>query len=125
MPAVTPLNPNKTGINSLVLDESRETQKSRNFLDKLAFEVGDVNLGPTNYKFLRDKPLQKLPDEYRVVFDLFLIKKLYNGNIFKLSGYVNIDPTLFKGSLFGGIRDDFSEGVLLYQTMKAIFNQKA
>jgi hypothetical protein len=120
---IIPLNPNKTGINSLILDNSKQVQESKLFLDKLAFEQGDVNLGPTDYKFLRDKPLQKLPDEYRVVFDLFLIKKLYNGLVFKLSGYVNSDPTLFKGPLFGSIRDDFSEGVLLYNTMDAILNQ--
>ncbi len=120
---VIPLNPNKTGINSLVLDNTKQANESKLFLDKLAFEEGDITLGPTDYKFLRDKPLQKLPDEYRVVFDLFLIKKLYNGLVFKLSGYVNNDPTLFKGPFFGGIRDDFSEGVLLYNTMETILNQ--
>lgn len=121
---IIPLNPNKTGINSLVLDNTKRANESKLFLDKLAFEDGDITLGPTDYKFLRDKPLQKLPDEYRVVFDLFLIKKLYNGLVFKLSGYVNNDPTLFKGPFFGGIRDDFSEGVLLYNTMETILTQK-
>jgi hypothetical protein len=120
---IIPLNPNKTGINSLVLDNTKQANESKQFLDKLAFEEGDVTLGPTDYKFLRDKPLQKIPHEYRVVFDLFLIKKLYNGLIFKLSGYVNNNPALFKGPFFGGIRDDFSEGVLLYNTMETILSQ--
>ena len=122
---LNPLNPNKTGINSLMIDESRDSQGSQGFLDKLAFESNDLNLGPTDYKFLRDKPLQKLPNEYRVTFDLFLIKKLYNGIVFKLSGYVNDNPALFTGPLFGAIRDDFSEGVLVYKTMDYVFTHEA
>lgn len=119
---IIPLNPNKTGINSLMLDDSKEVGEAKMFLDKLAFDSGEVDTGPIDYKFLRDKPLQKLPTEYRVVFDLFLIKKLYNGIIFKLSNYVNNNHSLFKGPLFGAIRNDFSEGVLLYNTMDAVLS---
>jgi hypothetical protein len=61
----------------------------------------------------RDKPFQKIGDtEFRVVFDLFLIKKLYNGIIFKLSSYDK--------DFLGNIRSDFSEGVLVYDTLSSI-----
>jgi hypothetical protein len=117
---IIPLNPNKTGMNSLVLDQLKDPEKSADFLDKLVFNPGDVDLGPTDYKMLRDRPLQKTAEEYRVVFDFFLIKKLYNGIIFKLADYVNKNKALLKGQFFGEIRNDFSEGVLLYNTIAEI-----
>lgn len=118
-----PFNPNRTGINELVLDETGDTKKQRDFLNKIAFEPGDVTLGPTDYKFLRDRPLQRADNLYRVVFELFLIKKLYNGIVFKLSGYVNDKPELLRGPFLGEIRNDFSEEVLVYNVFGSIFMQ--
>ncbi|RZM26943.1 MAG: hypothetical protein EOO88_15140 [Pedobacter sp.] len=100
---IMPLNPNKTGINSLVLNELKEPEETVAFLGKLVFDPGDVSLGADDYKVLRDRPLQKAGNEYRVVFDLFLIKKLYNGIIFKLSDYVNKNKQLLKGPFFGEV----------------------
>ncbi|TCJ12176.1 hypothetical protein EPD60_16665 [Flaviaesturariibacter flavus] len=121
---IIPLNPRKTGINYLVLDEQKDPEKSSRFLNKLVFDPGDVTLGPNDYKTLRDRPLQRDGNEYRVVFDYFLVKKLYNGIIFKLSDYVNRNSTLMRGPFFGAIRNDFSEGVLLYNTMGEILEQQ-
>ena len=121
---IIPLNPLKTGMNILTLDQNKEPEKSKEFLDKLVLDPGDIDLGPTDYKILRDRPLQAVADEYRVVFELFLVKKLYNGILFKLSDYVNKNKNLLNGSFFGEIRNDFSEGVLLYNTMTEIFRAR-
>lgn len=118
---ISPLNLHKTGINSLVIENNAASESNAAFLDNLAHSAAQADQGPTDYRFLRDKPLQKVPGEFRVVFDYFLIKKLYNGLVFKLSAYVKNDPTLFKGSLFGPLRDEFTEAVLVYETMDAIF----
>lgn len=122
----SPLNLKKSGINSLIIEDNADAKANAEFLDNLAHSSAEVEEGPTDYRFLRDKPLQKLPDEYRIIFDFFLIKKMYNGIIFKLSSYVKANPDLFKGQLFGAIRDQFTEAVLLYDTMSAVFsNAKA
>lgn len=119
--ALTPLNVNKPGINSIIVGDKKDSQANVAFLDKLAHSEVDSDQGPTDYRFLRDRPLQKLENEFRVIFDFFLIKKLYNGLTFKLSAYIKEDPTLFKGQLFGAIRDEFTEAVLLYETMEGVF----
>jgi len=119
--ALTPLNVNKSGINSMVVEDNEDSKANAAFLDKLAHSKVDADEGPTDYRFLRDRPLQKLENEFRVIFDFFLIKKLYNGLTFKLSAYVRQDPALFKGQLFGAIRDEFTEAVLLYDTMDGVF----
>lgn len=119
--ALSPLNVNKSGINSLIVEDNKDSQANAAFLDKLAHSEVDADYGPTDYRFLRDRPLQKLENEFRIIFDFFLIKKLYNGLTFKLSAYIKQDPTLFKGQLFGAIRDEFTEAVLLYDTMGGVF----
>jgi hypothetical protein len=121
---IIPLNPLKSGINILTLNQNKQPEKSKEFLDKLVLDPGDINLGPTDYKILRDSPLQLVSGEYRVVYELFLVKKLYNGILFKLSEYVNKNIKLLNGSFFGEIRNDFSEGVLLYNTMAEIFKYR-
>lgn len=118
---LTPLNVNKSGINSIIVEENEDSRANAALLDKLAHSEADVDEGPTDYRFLRDRPLQKLENEFRVIFDFFLIKKLYNGITFKLSAYVRQEPALFKGQLFGAIRDEFTEAVLLYDTMDGVF----
>ncbi len=117
---ITPLNFKKTGINTLLVEDNAQSKANFAFLDKLAHSAAEADQGPTDYRFLRDRPLQKLTDEYRLIFDYFLIKKLYNGMVFKLSAYVNQDKKLFKGPLFGSIRDEFTEAVLVYDTMSAL-----
>lgn len=117
----TALNLNKTGINYLVVEQTPDAIKNFKFLDKLAHSTTEVGQGPADYIFLRDRPLQKRDDSsYQIVFDFFLIKKMYNGLMFKLSGYCNEDKSLLKGPFFGMIRDEFIEGVLVYDTMNAV-----
>ncbi len=117
----TALNLNKTGINYLVVEKTPEAIKNFEFLDRLAHSTTEVEQGPADYIFLRDRPLQKMDDlSYQIVFDFFLIKKMYNGLMFKLSGYCNDDKTLLNAPFFGMIRDEFIEGILVYDTMNAV-----
>jgi hypothetical protein len=120
---LSPLNLNKSGINTIVIENNPQSETNIAFLDKLAHSYGEAEQGSTDYRFLRDRPLQKVENEYRIIFDFFLIKKLYNGLVFKLSAYVNENGTLFNGPLFGSIRDEFTESVLLYDTMEAVLSK--
>ncbi|HTN05707.1 hypothetical protein [Agriterribacter sp.] len=116
-----PLKGDSPNINSLIIDDSEDSKRSKFFLEKLAFEVSNAP-DSIDYKFLRDCPLELLPNSYRVVFDLFLIKKLYNGLVFKLSTYHTEDPTLFQYNFLSSVKSEFSEEVLLYDTMEKIFS---
>lgn len=93
------------------------------FLDKLSVYQEMIEDLQDDFLSLRSRPLQKITDgEYMLIFDLFLIKKVYTGLIFQFSAYCNADRQLLKGSFFGNIRDDFSESVLLYETINSIFS---
>jgi hypothetical protein len=92
-------------------ENNPEKEKDAEILEKLS--VADrVELEQDDYLPLRDRPLQRLDKyNYRVIYDLFLLKKLYNGTIFKLSS--------FDEDFMGNIRSDFSEEVLLYESLNA------
>ena len=118
-----PFKGESPGWTALVIDKADDVKKSEEFLNKLTIGPDEVTIEQNDYLPIRDKPFQKLENgEYRVIFDLFLIKKLYNGLIFKLSDYSNKDEKLIKGFL-GKIRDEFSEAVLVYDTLTKIFQQ--
>jgi len=112
-----PFKGQSPGWTALVPDKAGDIEKAQEFLDKLTIGATDVTVDQNDYLQLRDKPFQKLDGgEYRVIFDLFLVKKLYNGLVFKLSDYSNKDEKLIKGFL-GKIRDEFSEAILVYDTL--------
>lgn len=103
----------------LTLENTTDKEKSAHILDKLAIDEAETSaIEQDDYLQLRNKPFQKLTsDEYRIIFELFLIKKIYNGLIFKLSSYDK--------NFIGNIRDDFSEGILVYETLNFILGNWA
>lgn len=100
----------------LTTKNSPDAKKGTFILEKLSLtdsELGVVD--QDDYLSLRNKPFQKIADEeFRVIFELFLVKKLYNGLVFKLSSYDK--------NFLSNIRNDFSEEVLLYDTLNSIFD---
>lgn len=112
--AIIPLKSYRPSWTILSLENTPDKEKSSHILDNLAIgEAEAIIIEQDDYLQLRNKPFQKLSnEEYRIIFELFLIKKIYNGLIFKLSSYDK--------DFLGNIRDDFSEGVLLYETLKFI-----
>jgi hypothetical protein len=116
-----PFKGQSPGWTALTVDKAGDVKKAEDFLNKLTIGADEVTIDQNDYLALRDKPFQRLENgEYRVIFDLFLVKKMYNGLIFKLSDYSNKDGKLIKGFL-GKIRDEFSEAVLVYDTLTKIF----
>ena len=102
----------------LTTKNSPDSKKGVLILENLALQENELNvIDQDDYLSLRNKPFQKIADgEYRVIFELFLVKKLYNGLIFKLSTYDK--------DFLGNIRTDFSEEVLLYDILHSIFNSE-
>jgi hypothetical protein len=101
-----------------VLVVDKKDKKGEHILKNLAIKLTkESNIEQDDYLILRNTPFQKIAKrQYRVIFDLFLIKKLYNGLIFKLSTYDQ--------NFLGRIRDDFSERVLVYDTLTKMFSDK-
>ncbi len=98
--------------------KSEDRTQAENILNQLAIDDKDTTDDQNDYLQLRSKPFQKIAEgQYRVVFDLFLIKKIYNGLIFKFSSYDK--------DFLGHIREDFSEGVLVYETLKCVLNSES
>lgn len=114
------------GWNVINVPEQDNFEKSCDFLEKLAVNWDESTGSDQNdYLPLRSNPLQKLKrGEYRVIYDSFLIKKMYNGLIFILSGLVRRDGTLFQGDLLGELRRRFSENTLLYIVMQRIYGER-
>lgn len=113
---ILPLKTKEPSWSVLSLVGTPDREKSTAILENLAVSESTlINQEQDDYILLRNKPFHKIAEgEYRVIFELFLIKKLYNGLIFKLSSYDE--------NFLGDIRDDFSEGVLVYETLTAILN---
>ena len=85
--------------------------------DETVFEDND-------YLQLRNAPFQKIGDgQYRIIFDLFLIKKMYNGLFFKLLEVWKANKHLLKKDFTGTFRNEFSEGVLVYDTISKIYSK--
>jgi len=93
-------------------------------LDKLSTYQESIEDLKDDYRLLRTKPLRKLEEgKYLVIFDLFLVKRVYNGLIFYLSDLAKRQPALIS-DFFGKIRQDFSEGHLVYNTLRYIYPGK-
>jgi hypothetical protein len=121
---VLPLMNKKPGWSNLKLLEGNTYYKDRLFIEKITVESNDTKLYEQNdYLSLRSRPLFKISEgEYRVIYDLFLIKKIYNGLLFLLSDLVNSDKQLFKRNFLGSIRNEFSEGILVYEILQSIYS---
>lgn len=111
----TPLKGNKAGVDTLQVGDWPNGTGAQ-FLSKLSVDTATLPTDQNDYKQLRETPLQDLQNgEYRVIYDLFLIKKAYNSLIFKLSELAKqIGMTK---DFLGEIRRRFSEGVLLYDVL--------
>jgi hypothetical protein len=113
---VTPLKTNQPAWSVLSLEKSLDKEKGKKILENLAIDEAEVSkIEQDDYLILRNKPFQKVGEnEYRVIFELFLLKKIYNGLVFKLSSYDK--------NFLGDMRKDFSEGVLVYETLTSILD---
>lgn len=112
--------------NVIVIPNDNMYQEHCGFLDKIAitpdYEAQDQQ---DDYLPLRARPIERLePGKYLILFQLFLIKKLYNGVLFLLSAIQRAHPELLKGSFFGSIRADFSEEILLYEVLNQYYAQQ-
>jgi hypothetical protein len=122
---VTSLQNKRPGWTVLKVKQEENFEKGCLFLNRLSVLPDDETLYEQNdYLKLRSAPFQKIDEgHYRVIFDLFLIKKVYNGLYFELSAMARKDKTLFAKDFTGSIRNEFSEAVLVYDVLNEIYSQ--
>ena len=95
------------------------------FIEKFAIQNTDV-LSETDFLSLRAKPLYKIAEgKYRIIFDLFLVEKIFKGLYFIFNELNNNLPKERKiaefKSFFG---KEFSEKILAYKVIDSIFADK-
>lgn len=114
------------GFTDIVVTAGDRFEESCLLLDGLAVDESDEDLSrEQDFVTLRDRPFHKLEKgRYRVIFVPFLLKKVYNGLIFKMSKLINNDPSFYTGNFLSDIRQDFSENVLLYRFVDYIYPDK-
>ncbi len=95
------------------------------FLDKLIIE-NEEDINEYDFLTLRSKPFYKVKDGvYRIIFNLFVVEKIFKGMYFLLRDANNsLSEEKQVKSLKGLYGDFFSERVLLYDTIEAIFPDK-
>lgn len=118
-------------LSALNFDNERHTTISVNndecfdencvFLEKIILEEYGKE---EDFRSLREKPIYKIDKgEYRIIFNLFVIQKLYKGLYFTLR---NINESLpAKDRISGNFRqfvtDNFSEQTLCYKVLDSIY----
>lgn len=109
----------------LNVKEGETFESDCEFIDKL---IVDDNEGVEDYDFkkLRDRPLYKFnPGQYRIIYSLFVIEKLFKGLYFK---FAEINKTLTGADKIKDLHslysDEFSERTLLYKVLKGIYEER-
>lgn len=105
--------------------EGEGFKKACSFLDKLIVE-DEKDLNEYDFLTLRSKPFYKVKDGlYRIIFNLFVVEKIFKGMYFLLR---EVNESLPKEQQIKALKsilgDFFSERVLLYDVVEAIFPDK-
>jgi len=110
------------GYINLGITDGENFENYSTFLDKLIVQENDT-LDEHDFLTLRASPFYKLPDgNYRVVFNLFVVEKIFKGIYFQMRDLNKELPEEQKvKSLKGIFGHEFSEQTLLYQIMETIY----
>lgn len=109
----------------IVVKEGNRFEEGCGFIEKLMIQELD-ELDPNDFLTLRAKPFYKIKDGvYRIIFDLFVVEKIFKGVYFQLRDINKTLPTSERikdiKSFFGS---EFSENILLYNVMESIYPDK-
>lgn len=115
---ILPFRGNKPGWVEISTANSESKGHANHVMQQLSIQSNEISDLQNDFLALRNTPFYLVQeDSYRVIFDLFLIKKMYNGLIFKLSSYDK--------NFLGNIRNDFSEEVLVYDILNKVLSSSS
>lgn len=112
----------KKGQIDIVIEPDANFEKNCAFVEKLVIQDVDI-IDEYDYKTLRSKPFFKIKDGiYRIIFNLFVVEKIYKGAYFFLNSINDGLPKADRISEFRGFYGfEFSEKVLAYKVLDSIF----
>jgi hypothetical protein len=109
----------------IVVEPGENFEKGCAFIEKLMVQEND-ELDENDFLTTRAKPFYKVKDGvYRIIFNLFVVEKIFKGVYFLLR---DVNKTLPKAQRIKEIKsfygDEFSEKILCYKAMEAIYPVK-
>ena len=110
--------------NDILLPNNDELEQNRYFFEMLSLK--DVSI-EQDYISIRSNPLLEAGENhYRIIYDLFLVEKLFKSIQFKFSLDINnkVDKQYRRGDFRADHCDKFSEQTLLYTLMERSFPKK-
>jgi len=108
-----------------VVTKNENYERGCAFIEKLIVEEIDP-FDHNDFLSIRAKPFYKIKEGvYRVIFNLFLVEKIFKGVYFLLRDVNNTLPTSIKvkniKSFYG---DEFSEKILCYKVLENLYKEK-
>lgn len=126
LPLTTPAITNeREGHTDIVVEPGSKFEESSLFIEKLIVQEND-ELDENDFLTIRAKPFYKIKEGvYRIIFNLFVVEKIFKGVYFLLRDVnKNLpEPDKIKEikSFYG---DNFSEKVLCYRVIESIYKDK-
>ncbi len=119
------LNNKNEAHTDIVINEGEKFKEGCDFVEKLIVKE-DEKLDENDFLSLRAKPFYKVKDgTYRVIFNLFVVEKIFKGVYFFLRDINNTLPKDVKVPDLKGIYGhQFSEQTLVYKMMDIIYPSK-
>lgn len=110
------------GHTDIIVENSDNFKQDCEFIEKLSVDENDEFETP-DFLILRTKPFYKIKDGvYRIIFDLFLVEKIYRGVYFILR---DLNKKLPKSKQVSDLKSligfEFSEKILTYNILKLIY----
>ena len=121
IPAITREREAHTDI---IIEPNEKFEESCAFIAKLMIQEND-SLDPNDFLTLRAKPFYKIEEgTYRIIFDLFVVEKLFKGIYFLLR---DVNKSLPKAQRIKEIRSfygiEISEKILCYKAIESIYSE--
>lgn len=114
-------NSHVTKATDIVVTRDSKFDENIKFIDKLSFVDEVEELNDYDFVSLRSKPLfRRTDDTYRVIYDLFVFEKVFNGIFFTLRSI----PGLKGYNLKDIFTFQFSEKILLYEVLAKVFEYR-
>lgn len=109
----------------IVVEQGEHFEQGCAFIEKLIIQEND-ELDQNDFLSVRAKPFYKVKDGvYRIIFNLFVVEKIFKGVYFLLRDVNKTLPTNEKikeiKSFYG---DEFSEKILCYKVMESVYPDK-
>lgn len=121
---LSPIKKEKETYTDIVVEKNETFDEQCDFIEKFIVDVHD-ELDEYDFLTLRSKPLYKVErGTYRIIYDLFLVEKIYKGLYFALK---EINDVLPKNQQVKGLRsiygDKFSEKTLANTILEIIYSE--